>query len=140
MENDLANYKIFVEIYKGYLDTALTGNIWFYTLTGAVVANYLSKKKERSYLRFSLVVPFIFGVAVTVISGIGIGQAWSLRNKVYKVAQNLEIQGAPPVDILTMFLVITGVLSFLICFGLGCLFFWWPRRILDSKQRSEPET
>ena len=53
MENDLANYKIFVEIYKGYLDTALTGNIWFYTLTGAVVANYLSKKEERFYLRFS---------------------------------------------------------------------------------------
>lgn len=137
MENDLANYKIFVEIYKGYLDTALTGNIWFYTLTGAVVANYLSKREEQSYLHFSLVVPFIFGMAVTIISGIGIWQAWSLRGKVSTVAQNLHIQGAPPVDILTMFLVITSVLSLIICFGLGCLFFWWPRSILDRGQQSK---
>jgi hypothetical protein len=134
MENDLATYKIFVEIYKGYLDTALTGNIWFYTLTGAVVANYLSKRKEQSYLHFSLVVPFIFGVAVTVISIIGIWQAWSLRDKVYTVAQSLKIRGAPPVDILTLFLIITSVLSFTICVGLGCLFFWWPPSILDREQ------
>lgn len=135
MENNLVNYKIFVEIFKGYLDTALTANIWFYTLTGAVVANYLSKKEEQSYLQFSLVVPFGFGIALTIISGFGIWLALDLRDQVQKVALGLEIQGAPPVEILILFLIITSVISLLICSGLICLFYWWPERILGKKNR-----
>lgn len=132
MDTKLESYKTFVDIFKGYLDTALTANIGFYSITGAIVAYYLSYREQRPYLKFSLVVPFIFGIALTTLSLRGIVQASYLEANVMRVAGVLQIRGAPPIEILKGFLWITGILSGLVCVCLICLFFWRPLFILGS--------
>lgn len=132
MDTKLESYKTFVDIFKGYLDTALTANIGFYSITGAVVAYYLSYREQRPYLKFSLVVPFIFGIALTILSLRGVKQASYLEFNVMKVAGGLKIRGAPPIEILKGFLWVTGVLSGLVCVCLICLFLWWPHFLLGS--------
>jgi hypothetical protein len=140
MDINLDTYKTFVDIFKGYLDTALTANIWFFGLTGAILANYLSHRDERPYLKFSLIVPFIFGVALSWLSYRGIAQASDLEGKVLEIASELKITGAPPVDILRGFLQVTFVASCLVCICLLGLFFWRPRFILDRGKRSNAVT
>jgi len=136
MDTNLDAYKTFVEIFKGYLDTALTANIWFYTITGAIVANYLSHREKRHYLRFSLVVPFIFGCALTFLSFKGIVQASYLEDKVREIAIGLKIEGAPPVEILRGFLWTTGLAGGLICVGLIGLFIWGRHPMFDDMGQS----
>lgn len=133
MQNDLANYKILVEVLRGYLDTALTANIWFYALTGAVVANYLSKREKIRHLRLSLFVPFFLGLGQIVIFTTGILRASQLKPQVQRVAQGLEIVGAPPAEILILFLGVTSFVSLLICTGLVLLFFQRPKHTIDKR-------
>jgi len=54
MNTALETYKIYVDILKGYLDTALMANIWFYAITGAIVANYLTNGKNKPFLKLLL--------------------------------------------------------------------------------------
>ncbi len=116
-ESDIQIYKVSVDIFKGYLDTALTANIWFYTLTGAVVANYLTDRGQQPYLKFSLIVPALFGVALTSVSLIGLRQANLLEARLNK-AVTVELRNAPPAKTLKWFLGITSGLSILILFGI----------------------
>lgn len=119
----LEEYKILVDIFKGYLDTALTGNIWFYALTGAIVANFLSYRTDRPYLKYSLIIPFLLSGALALMSGRGIGQAKSLVSA-NEISSSLGVKGIPPVDILVGFLWITLGLNLLVCIGLILLFIW----------------
>jgi hypothetical protein len=135
MNTALETYKIYVDILKGYLDTALTANIWFYAITGAIVANYLSHGKNKPILRFSLSIPAILGVALAFVSFIGRSYAWDTQVKVREVAAILQINGAPPVDILWWFLSITGALSFIVGLCLGVFVFWRPNSLFIAGKR-----
>ena len=124
MNSSLAIYKTYVDILKGYLDTALMANIWFYAITGAIVANYLTYGKEKPFLKFSLIIPVILGISLCFISFKGRKYALDLRKKVGEVAGRLDIPGAPPVGILGLFLLITGALSGIVGLCLVVLVFW----------------
>lgn len=144
MNTDIDNYKIFLEVFKGYLDTALTANIWFYTLTGAVVSYYLSNRNEekpryyrrsrqkfvvlksnqnekKSHLKFSLFLPFALGIQIIVLSIIGVGQARFIELTL-KAASNIQIEYIPAVEILVNFLKASIGLISLVCIGLILLF------------------
>ena len=68
MNPNMESYKIIVEIFKGYLDTALMGNIWLYALTGAILTHYLTHRKESPKLKFSLVLPILLGGLIIFLS------------------------------------------------------------------------
>jgi chromate transport protein ChrA len=122
MNPNIENYKIFLEVFKGYLDTALTANIWFYTLTGAVVSYYLSNRnEEKSYLKFSLFLPFVLGVQIIVLSILGIGQARFIESTLKDVS-NIQLEYIPAVEILVNFLKASIGLISLVCIGLILLF------------------
>jgi hypothetical protein len=135
MSSPLEIYKIYVDILKGYLDTALMANIWFYAITGAIVANYLTNGKDKPFLRFSLIIPATLGVALAFVSFTGLRYAWGFRDKVREVAVSLPIKGAPPVDILSSFLLITGAVSFIVGVSLAVLVFWRPQFIFNDIKR-----
>lgn len=114
----LQNYKILVEIFKGYLDTALTVHTSYYAFTGALAAYYLSHRNEHRFLRFSLFIPLFLGVALAVVSFTGMAQALTLKDKVNMVVKDLAMKGAPPVDILRQSLLLMGILDLIIFFCL----------------------
>jgi hypothetical protein len=55
----LQDYKLIVEIFKGYLDTALTVHSFYYALTGAITAYYLAHRRERKFMKCSLILPLV---------------------------------------------------------------------------------
>jgi hypothetical protein len=133
VDKDLLNYKLLVDVFKGYLDTALTIHTSYYAFTGAIAAYYLSHRQQYPYIKYSLLIPFFLGIALVIVSFTGRTQALTLKDKVDEVVQNLKtMMGAPPVDILRRSLLILGVLDLLICLSLLLLFFWWPSFIFDG--------
>jgi len=122
MDANLENYKLLVEIFKGYLDTALSVHTTYYALTGAIAAYYLANRKDQSYVKYSLLLPLIFGCALIYVSFSGMSQALTLQGKVNEIVAKLAMPGAPPVDILRQGLFIMGVLDVIICAGLLLLF------------------
>jgi hypothetical protein len=124
MASDLEDYKTCVDIFKGYLDTALTAHIWFYAITGAIASYYLTNPNQYSYVRYSLILPFLLGCALAYTSFIGMSQASALKTNTKNIATKLKIETFPPIDILRQSLFNFGILDVLIIFGLGFLFFF----------------
>lgn len=132
LQANLNDYKTIVDIFKGYLDTALTANIWVYAITGAIVTNYLNNRKEIPKIIYSLFLPLFLTIALSYISLKGIWQASELNKKVFEVTRILEIQGAPPIEILISFLwatfFLSGAVSLLIIVFLLIAFWRWVKR------------
>src|SRR5437588_4530559 len=108
MNPDINNYKIIVEVFKGYLDTALTANIWFYALTGAVVSYYLSnrskKQRENIYLKYSLFLPIALGGLIIYLSWQGKKQACLLESVLVRAGSDPKLDDVPSVNFLANFL------------------------------------
>jgi hypothetical protein len=120
MNPNIEIYKAFVEVFRGYLDTALTANIWFYALTGGIVSHYLSNRRKTSYLKYSLFLPFILGVLIITISLAGIRQAYLIEAMMLKDAGNIKLEHVPAVEVLVNFLKSSVGLISLVC---TCLVF-----------------
>lgn len=136
MDENLQNYKIIVEVFKGYLDTALTVHTSYYAFTGAIAAYYLANREKRSYLRHSLTIPFFLGLALAFVAFDGMSQALTLQGKVNEVVTGLTMTGAPPVDILRRGLLVMGILDLAICSGLALLF-CWPAFVFNGSAQAE---
>jgi len=121
MNTDMESYKAFVDVFKGYLDTALTANIWFYALTGAVVSYYLKNKEDARYLRFSLILPFVLGILIIVLSMAGIDQAHLIEGLMIK-ASGITLEHVPATEVLVNFFKASIGLISVVCIGLILLF------------------
>ena len=126
---NLEQYKIIVDIFKGYLDTALTGTIWAYAVTGAVVTYYLGHKKDDDSLIISLILPFLLCAILAYLAYKGMSQANLLKAQVNTIGEKagiptdiLEKEGVPPVKILVGFLKAICCLSLIICGGILYIF------------------
>lgn len=118
----LRDYKVIVEIFRGYLDTALTVHTFYYALTGAIAAYYLAHRGEGNFMKFSLILPFLLGLALAYIAWTGRSQALMLQGIVDEVAGSLSMSSSPPVDILRSGLVVLVILDLFTCSGLVFLF------------------
>jgi Na+/alanine symporter len=132
MNPNMESYKIFVDIFKGYLDTALTANIWFYALTGAVATYYLSNKEGKPFLKFSLFLPFALGIMLLFLSYKGIRQARDIEKDMLKDVGDLPLADIPAVEILVNFFVASLILISSVCVGLVLLFFEFPKFIFKN--------
>lgn len=123
MDVTLQNYKLLVEVFKGYLDTAVTVHTSYYAFTGALTAYYLAHRREHPFIKHSLIIPLFLGFALAYVCCTGLDQALALQVKVYEVMKDLPTKGAPPVDILRQSLLILGLLDVIICLSLSLLIF-----------------
>ncbi len=137
--------KTLVDVFKGYLDTAITANIAFYGLAGAIVAYYLSNQQGKDYLKYSLLLPLILGLLVVWRSIVGIEQAYKLKRAMLGEKEesdpekwhNLKIlfnkyhpdTNRVPVDVLIGFLRASVFLDFIVFIGLILIFFDYPRAV-----------
>ena len=124
--------KTLIDVFKGYLDTALMANIWFYALTGGAVTYYLSNREGKPYLRFSLFLPFLLGCLIIVLSARAIRLARSLKEKILEEAGYSKTEKSPSLEFFVSFLWASIALISVVCAGLLCLFNWWPRFVFGA--------
>jgi hypothetical protein len=137
MNPNIEVYKAFVDVFKGYLDTALTANIWFYALAGAIVTNYLSNQEKKRYLEYSLLLPLLLGVLIVFISLKGIGQSYLIEGMMLKeVGSDIQHFEVPAVNILVNFLIASSALISVVCVGLTMLFFEYPKRLFKGHREN----
>ncbi len=143
---NLEKYKTLVDVFKGYLDTALTANIWFYAFTGAIVTYYLSNEQGKDYFVYSLLVPLILGLLVVWRSLVGIKQAYKLKREMFseKTTQNPKElvfftwkqfdTNCVPVDVLVGFLRASIFLVSLVCIGIIYIMLFSPLSIFTPSK------
>jgi hypothetical protein len=135
MSPNIEVYKAFVDVFKGYLDTALTANIWFYAVTGAIVTYYLSNREKKDYLKFSLLLPFLLGVLIVYISWKGIGQSYLIERMMLKDAGgDIQLFEVPAVNILVNFLKASISLILFVCLCLIVLFLERPKFLFRNRR------
>jgi len=136
MNPNMEIYKTFVDIFKGYLDTALTANIWFYAFTGAVVTYYLSNREGKPFLKYSLFLPFALGILLLFFSWKGIGQAHLIQGVMLKAAGDIQLVEVPAVEILVNFFWASIILISFVCISLILLFIERPRFMFRRQKRT----
>jgi len=134
----LIEHKIVVDVFKGYLDTTLTANIWFYAVTGAVVTFYLSHK-DIPFLNLALLLPIVLSLLSIYLCYRGIRRAEELEAVMLKKPCNhkgdnflkfairimnnsYQKEHAAPTNFLIAFLKSTICLILLMASGLTALF------------------
>ena len=114
-------YAVYVDLFKFYLDTALKANIWFYSITGAILTYYFkvmnddakspqNPSVEAGSLKYSLVLPMVLGFGLGIIFLFCSIQANDMRNKLTYILDELKLPGMPHVHVLIYFLVFAGLL------------------------------
>jgi hypothetical protein len=102
-------YGVFVDLFRFYLDTMLKANIWFYSITGAILTYYF-KNAQDPLLKYSLVLPMILGLGFGIMCLYGSIQANDTRKKLIYIRDELKLPGMPHVQILFYFLIFAGIL------------------------------
>ena len=102
-------YGVFVDLFKFYLDTALKANIWFYSITGAILTYYFKNAGDQ-LLKYSLVLPMVLGLGFGIIGLLGSVQANDTRKKLSYIRDQLKLPGMPHVQVLVYFLIFAGIL------------------------------
>jgi hypothetical protein len=106
-------YAVFVDLFKFYLDTALKTNIWFYSLTGAILTYYF-KNAEDPLLKNSLVLPMVLGLGFGIMGLFGATQANDTRKNLSYIRDQLKLPGMPHVQVLIYFLIFAGILCIVV--------------------------
>src|ERR1044071_9438105 len=89
-------YGVFVDLFKFYLDTALKTNIWFDSITGAILTYYFSNAADP-LLKYSLVLPMVLGLGFGIMGLFGSIQANDTRKKLLYIRGELKLPGMPHV-------------------------------------------
>jgi len=124
-------YATYVDLFKFYLDTALKANIWFYSITGAILTYYFKEESARpdspvtTPLDHALVLPMVLGIGLGVIFLFGSTQANDMRNKLNYIRDELKLPGMPHVHVLIYFLALAGFLHIAVSI---CIYFFVYKR------------
>ena len=115
-------YVVFVDLFKFYMATTLKANIWFYSLTGAILT-YFFKNAGDPLLKYSLVLPMVLGLGFGIMCLLGSIQANDTRKKLIYIRDELKLPGMPHIQILIFFLIFAGILFIVIAAAIYFLVF-----------------
>jgi hypothetical protein len=102
---------VYVDLFKVYVDNALRPCIWFYAITGAILAFYVDHlASDQPYLPYTLLVPLLFSAGFCVVYFRAARQVEDLRMKFDYIQEQLGLPGRPHVEFLSDFLRLAGVL------------------------------
>jgi len=111
-----------VDLYKFYLDLAVKINVFYYAVTGAILTYYFQHSSDR-LSRFALLLPIVFSLAISGIFGYGSLLLGVVRTELFRIRDQLELDTAPDVMVLIVFLRVFGAILVLVGVALIVLFF-----------------
>jgi hypothetical protein len=114
-----SNYLLQVDLYKYYLDVIWKVSVWYYGVSGALLAYFFGHLHENNpFLPWSLV-PLIAGSwLLSLLHLRGVTQLLELRDWMEYAARSLRLPGRPHVEMAATFIVANGILLALAGAGL----------------------
>jgi hypothetical protein len=112
-------YSLHTELYKFYIDAVIKINVFYYAVTGAILAFYL-KSPSTPLLRFSLALPMALSFAIAVLFIYGAILNKHVRDEMISIRDALGLHTFPEVHLLSVLLLLFGT----IFLGVGLALIW----------------
>lgn len=109
-ENLWRQYTLLVDLYKFYWEIAIKINTFYYAVTGAIVAYYFQNTKN-GFSWMGLLLPIFFSLAIGVISFYGATLLGIIRTDVFEIRNSLNLETAPEMQVLVVFLRVSGLIA-----------------------------
>lgn len=117
-------YQMYIDLYKHYLDLIIKFNIFYYVVTGGIISFYFSKL-EIPLIKYSLLFPLLMSVGFSIIFIYGASMMGVIREDIFNIRDELGLETAPELNVLTFVLVVSAILFMIVAIGLGYLIFCW---------------
>lgn len=114
-------YALQVDLYKFYLDLAVKVNVFYYAITGSILACYF-KGTTDSVTRHGLLLPIAFSIGLGTLFSYGASQLLVVREEVFSIRDDLGLETAPEMMVLIVFLKVIGLV--LLLSGLALTWFY----------------
>ena len=116
-------YALHVDLYKFYLDLTVKVNVFYYAITGAILTYYFQHAVDKSIARFALLLPIVFSIAIGGIFFYGAHLLSVTREELFAIRDRLDLETAPEIGVLAVFLRSFGTIMVLTGLGLAVFFF-----------------
>lgn len=104
-------YDHHIKLYQHYLDMCLRSNLFFYGITGALLAFIYNHSRQGVKLIFALLLPIVMSLSIGIVYLYG-AHRWREVTFTIRVLKNrIGIRRAPDVQILSLLLLFSGVLT-----------------------------
>src|SRR5438046_634290 len=105
-------YSLHVDLYKFYLDLAIKINVFYYAVTGAILAYYF--QNPANHLSWvALLLPIAFSLAIGGVFFYGAALLGVVRDEMFAIRDRLQLETAPEVMVLVVFLRVFGAIMVL---------------------------
>jgi hypothetical protein len=109
-------YALHVDLYKFYLELSVKVNVFYYAITGSILAYYFQHASD-GVARYGLFLPIAFSLAIGGVFFYGASQLKVVRQELFAIRDKLGLETAPEMMVLIVFLYAFGVI--LLCTGAG---------------------
>ena len=106
-------YALLVDLYKFYLDVVIKMNAFYYGVTGAILA-YFFKNGSNPLVRYALVLPILFSIALALLFFYGAILMRVLRLDVFNIRDALGLATAPDLGVLSKMLWGAGGIALIV--------------------------
>ena len=110
-------YSLHVDLYKFYFDVSLKGNIFFYAITGGILAFYFAHSSEH-LIKYSLLVPIIMSITFSGICAYGSKLMKIVRKDIFQIRDRLGLATSPDANALIWLLRVFAALFFVVAIGI----------------------
>lgn len=114
-------YKLNIDVYKGYLDLAIKLNGLYYAATAAIVTFVLANRAEQLF-HWLLIFPIVVGILLSSFFLLGADALRVTRNETFKLRDELGFKATHDVGFAAVLLILSVVLLILVMAGLFFLF------------------
>jgi hypothetical protein len=115
-------YNLLSELYKFYLELLANSILVIFGITGGIVA-YTFSNANNPIIKWSLMLPLLFCIAVAFLCLRGMRQAKELQQEIEVIRGKLHIGLAPHVDVLVYALLGAGIMFVLVAAAIFVVFF-----------------
>ena len=106
-------YALHIDLYKHYLELTLKFNVFYYAATGAILSYFFSKS-EIVLLKYSLLFPIAMSITFGILFIYGASKLRITRQDVFIIRDKLGLETAPELNVLSMLLIVSALLMFVV--------------------------
>jgi hypothetical protein len=114
--------QLLIDLYKHYLDLTLKFDAFYYLATGGILSFYFSRPNEN-LIKYSLLFPVLMSIGFGILFIIGAYLNQNTARNLSKLVEELGFDSPPAVQVLSVLLVISAILMFIVAGVLAWLFY-----------------